>query len=76
MSSVIKKKKKTMLGKILNKIKVKPLPSEQEGINNNVPLADIRIDSGEIATIALKRDELKTAKQNNSNAMVTFNDRE
>jgi hypothetical protein len=73
MSSVIAKKKKTLLDKILEKVKKNILPSEQGGINCDIPLADVWTDDEEKNTIISRRSELKTILHGNSDAVITFN---
>ena len=74
MSSVIIKKKKSLLPKIISRIKGEFSSAEQEGISSNVSLDDVRMTDKEMATIASRRNELKTAKWCNSDAVVIFND--
>ena len=74
MSSVVKKKKKTLLEKIFRKIKPELFSNAQRDIDCNIPFYDIRTESGDIATIASRRNELKSANQCNFDAMVIFND--
>ena len=72
MGSVIKKKKKTLLVKIIEKIKHTSLSDEKRDIEINIPLDDIRTDSNDIITIASRRNDLKNKKHDNSDAMVIF----
>lgn len=73
MSSVVENKKKTLLEKIFYKIKPETLLHERRDIDCNIPLNDIRIDTGDTDAIALKRNELRTVKHGNSDAVITFN---
>jgi hypothetical protein len=66
MGNVIKKKKNPLLNKIIGKVKGVPIPSVQQNISSDVLLNDIRIDDDVVNAIALRRDELRTAKHDNS----------
>ena len=72
MSSVIKKKNKSLLAKIIVGIKADPLPSEQGIFASDVPLDDVCIDDCDAALIASRRNDLRTTKHGNSDAMVIF----
>jgi len=72
MSSVIKKKKKTLLEKIIGKIKADPLPNEERNFASDVLLNDIRINDGDAAFIASRRNDLRAGRHGNSDAMVIF----
>ena len=70
MSRIAKKKKKSLLVKYIGKLML--YSSCEESISNDVSLGDIRIDDDVVNTIALRRNELKTAKNNNSGVTVSI----
>jgi len=72
MGSVVKKKKETLLKRILDKIRPELLSHGQRDVDDNIPLSDIRTNSSNFAAIASMRNELKAGKQNNSDAAVIF----
>ena len=69
---VIKKKRKTLLARILGYFKSDSLPSKQDGNEPDVPLDDVRTDADDVAVIAARRDELRAARHGRSNAAITF----
>ena len=73
MSSVIGKKKQTLLEKFIGKIKAEPLMNEQRDMDGNIPLADIYINDDDMQTIVSRRKELRTSKHDNKNVKVIFN---
>ncbi len=76
MSSVIKKKRKTLLENILGKIKPNLSSIEKRDIKCNIPLNDARIDDVEIAIITSRRNELRNVKHGNSDAIVVFGNKQ
>ena len=73
MDSVIKKKKKSLLPRIIGRIKNDSSPHGQDGVVSDIPLDDVSTNSDDIVTIASRRNELKKAKHGNTDAVVTFN---
>jgi hypothetical protein len=74
MSSVVKKKKKTLFARIIGKIKNEPAQYDQGDIDRNIPLDDIHTEISDLAVIATRRNELRVAKYSNSDVIVTFED--
>lgn len=72
MSSVIKKKKKSLLAKIIGGIKAGPLPNEEGNFASDIPLDDVCIADGDAALIASRRNDLRAGRHGNSDAMVIF----
>ena len=73
MGRVVKKKKKSLFAKTVEKIKGKASSNIQDGINSDVSLSDLRISDADMAAIVSRRDELRAAKHGVSDAMVRFN---
>jgi len=72
MYCVVKKKKKPLLAKILDKIKGESISSEQRDISPDVPFNDIRTDDDVANAIAARRNELRAAQHDNSDAAVFY----
>ena len=72
MSGVVKKKKKTLLAKGIEKL-IPNFSNEQEYISSDVPLGDARTNDSELIAIESRRDELRAARHGNTDAAVTFN---
>jgi hypothetical protein len=70
MSSVVKKKKKTLIAKIIEKAKGESNPQEQEGIALDIPLSDTRTNGVDMETILSRRNELRAMQHSNSDVMV------
>jgi len=70
MGGVFKKKKKSLLAKIIGKIKGEPMSFEQRDISPDVTFNDIRTDDDVSDAIASRRNELKAAKHDNSDVAV------
>ena len=74
MGSVVEKKKKTLLDRLLSKVKP---GSQQETMD--LAVSDFEsgdIDLEEIALIESRREMLRAEKHNNSDAVVTHNTNE
>ena len=69
---VVVKKKKPLFAKIIRKIKGGSVINEQKYVNPEVSLGDVHINGEDISTIDLMRNELKTMKHGNTDAVVTF----
>ena len=65
MSRVVRKKKKTLLGKIIKKIESELTPKEYKYISPDVPFNDT-LNVEEKTIIESRRDELKLAEYDNS----------
>jgi hypothetical protein len=74
MSNVVKKMKKTLFARIIGKIKNDPAHLEQRDIDRNIPLDNIYTNCGEINTITTRRNELRVAKNSNSDVIIAFED--
>jgi len=74
MNSVVKKKKESLLARKIGKIK-SDIPYEKRDINSNIPLGESSIDEKDIAAIKLRRNELLAANHENSNVILTINDK-
>jgi RNase H-fold protein (predicted Holliday junction resolvase) len=74
MSSVIKKKKKTLTAKIIERVKGGSNQHKQEDIVLGIPLNVTQMDSKDMETIVSRRKELRAMKHDNSDAMVKLND--
>jgi len=72
MSNVIKKKKKSLLSRIIGKIKGGSFQHGQDDFTSDVPLNDICTNGEDINAIESRRNELRAAKHGNSDAMVNF----
>ena len=72
MSSVVKNKEKPLLSKIAEKIKPESSPQDQKAFASDIPIDDIRIDEADAAVIESRRNELRSVKHGNSEAMVTL----
>jgi hypothetical protein len=70
MSSIIRKKKKTLFGRIIKKIESELTPREEKLISPYVPLDDNCDNGSDTADIQARRDELKSTGCNNSNQMI------
>lgn len=71
MVSVVKRKNKSLLAKIIEKIKSERFPPEQ-CLALDIPFSDIRLGDDIANSIASRRAELRTAKHGNTDAVVTF----
>ena len=74
MGGVVKKKKKSVLAKAIEKFKVdvpKPNSSCEEYISDDVPLDDIRTNVDDLVAIASRRDELRAAKHGNTDVITS-----
>jgi hypothetical protein len=74
MNSVIKKTKKTLLTKIIGKIKADPLSNDKRDMDYIIPLDNNRTYNEDMALIAFRRNELKSVKHDGSDTMVTVRD--
>jgi len=74
MNPIIKKKKISLIEKIIGKIK-SDLSYEQRDINSNIPLGNSLIDDKDIAAIELRRKELLAANHGNTNVILSINDK-
>jgi len=72
MKGFLNKKKKPLFARIIEKIKGDHAPYEQELYFNVISFKDIRKDNDELAVIMSRRDELKSEKHGNSDAVVTY----
>jgi len=72
MGNVIKKKKKSLLSRIIGKIKSDSLTHVQDGFASDVPLNESRTNGEDITAIESRRNELRIDKHGNSDAMVNF----
>ena len=70
MDSVVRRKKKTLIGRIATKVKTTISPSSQSYIAHDVPLCDIRICIDEVMVIEMMRHELRTAEYNDSDVII------
>jgi hypothetical protein len=77
MSNVIKKKKKTLLDKLVAKVKTASAPHEPVDSVGSLPFCDYstEADDAEAAAIALRRDELRASQHGNTDATVTIRGR-
>ncbi|MCL2295360.1 MAG: hypothetical protein FWC36_10960 [Spirochaetes bacterium] len=71
MGGVIKKKKKSLLVKIIGNIKEDSLSYKKEGITSDVLTDCIRITEVNTAIITKRRNDLIAAKYDNSDVIVT-----
>jgi len=71
MSRVVKKKKKTLFGRIVRKIESELTPREDKLISPYVPLDDTRM-SDDTATIESRREELRVAKHDSSDEVIVL----
>ena len=73
MSSVIKKKNRSLLAKIIGEIKANPLQREQGNFVSDIPLDNVCIDDdGDAALIASRRNDLRAIKHGDSDVMVVL----
>jgi len=74
MSSVIRKKKKTLFGRIIRRIESELTPRDERLISPYVPLDNNCENNSDAADIQARRDELKSAKQDNSDMIIVSDD--
>ena len=70
MNRVVKKRKKTLFGKIIRKIESELASQQVNTISSKVPLDYSKINEAELEKIQKKREELKASK--NINTDITF----
>ena len=70
--AVVKKKKKTMLGKLLSKLRT--ASSSHNPIDSCIPFIfnDDAVDRDTATAIASRRTDIRNAKHDNTDAMVIF----
>lgn len=69
MNNVVRRKKKTLFGRVIRKIESELTLREDKLILQDVPLDDIRTND-DTAIIESRRDELRSAKHDNSDEFV------
>lgn len=72
MSSIVKKKKKSLLAKIIDRLLRGSSLYKQEDMVINDSFDDVRISEDEITTIASRRTEMSISEQYQPDATVTF----
>ena len=70
MKSVVQKKKKSLFGKIAQKIESEFTSREDKHVSSDVTLDDSCRNSEETVIIKSRRDELKSAKYDNSEEII------
>ena len=71
MNSVVRRKKKTLFGRIIRKVESELTPKEEKLISPDVPIDEIRINDDMVA-IQSRREELKLVKHDNSDEVITL----
>jgi len=74
MKSVVKRKRKSILQRIVGKVKENSSTHEQDSSVSDVPLDDIRMCMSDMASISTRRNELKKTKHSKTDTIVSFYD--
>ena len=74
MCAAIRKKRKTLLVRAIEKIKAAILPDEHSFISPDVSLTDNRISDDSSAEIESRRNELRAATHDNSEVTIFVED--
>ena len=72
MGTFIRKKKKTLFGRIVRKIESEFSTRKERIAFPDIPIGDTCSNGADVMEIQSRRDELKSAKHDNSDVIVTF----
>jgi len=70
MSGVVKKKKKSLLARIIKELKLSS--SGEKQLPDDVPFDDVRTNDDDLVVIATRREEIRVAKHDNTDVTVAF----
>lgn len=73
MNKVVKKKKNTLFGRIVRKIESERASQKEKAISVDTFHSDSCSNVADAVTINSRRDELKSAKHDNSDVIIFFN---
>jgi len=72
MNNVVRKKKKTLIGRVIRKIESELTSKQKVVISPNIHLNDSTLSDTDVAEIKARRDELKTGKQDGSDVIIVI----
>jgi hypothetical protein len=72
MNSVVRKKKKTIIGRVIRKLESELTSKQKITISPNVYLDDSTLSDSDVVEIKTRRDELKVGKQDGSDVIIVI----